>query len=237
MQQRAMQERERKRREEFEARARAEMVKIENQKKEEKKKKEQQERENFEILLSNTTFEQYLEIHIEKGEVETLYLDLDSFVKIRIAFILADEEEKINLVLNGPNAHGRTSILFRGDNKNYLFYEYETMRKGEYTIELINKGSKENDLYFMISEKLNKKSELLGSEKIDKISMLLNNIDNNINQLRNKKKIEIRQVNSHNEKVDKNNHSIVVYSIIEIFTMIVVFIAQNYYINSIVDNI
>ena len=67
--------------------------------------------------------------------------------------------------------------------------------------------------------------------------MLLNNIDNNINQLRNKKKIEIKQINSHNEKVDKNNRSIVIYSIIEIFTMIFVFVAQSYYINSLVNNI
>ena len=62
----------------------------------------------------------------------------------------------------------------------------------------------------------------------------MNNIDNNVNQLRNKKKIEIRQVNSHNDKVDNNNKSIVIYSIIEIFTMIIIFIAQSYYISSFV---
>ena len=56
--------------------------------------------------------------------------------------------------------------------------------------------------------------------------MLLTNIDNNINQLRTKKKFEIRQISSHNEKVISNNKSIVIYSIIEIFTMIIIFIAQ-----------
>ena len=78
---------------------------------------------------------------------------------------------------------------------------------------------------------------MIKPEKIDKISMLLNNIDNNIKQLRDKKRIELMQVNSHNEKVDKNNKKIVIYSIIEIFTMIIVFIAQSYYISSILSKV
>ena len=64
--------------------------------------------------------------------------------------------------------------------------------------------------------------------------MLLNNIDTNINQLRNKKKIEIKQVNSHNKKVTENNKWIVIYSIIEIITMSLVFLIQSCYINSLV---
>ena len=74
-------------------------------------------------------------------------------------------------------------------------------------------------------------------EKIDKISLLLNNIDNNINQLRYKKKIEVLKINTHNEKVEENNKYIVIYSIIEIFTMIIVFISQSYYISSLVKKI
>ena len=233
MEQKVIQERERKRREEFEARARAEMVRIENQKKEQKKKIEQEKRETFERQLQNMTFDDYVQINLEKGETESLYLDLESFTKIRIAFILTDEEKRINFIFSGPNPRGRTSVLYRADNKNYLYYEYETLRKGEYIIELQNRGSEENELVLVINEKVDKKKDILGSEKIDKISMLLNTIDGNINQLRNKKKIEIRQINSHNDKVNKNNKSIVVYSIIEIFTMIFVFVAQSYYINSI----
>ena len=45
------------------------------------------------------------------------------------------------------------------------------------------------------------------------------------------------QVNSHNEKVDKNNKKIVIHSIIEIFTMIIVFVAQSYYISSILSKV
>jgi hypothetical protein len=237
MEQKVILERERKRREEFEARARAEMIRVENERKEQKKKKEQEQREIFERQLQNMTFDDYVQINLEKGETESLYLDLESFTKIRLAFILTDEEQRVNFIFSGPNPRGRTSVLYRADNKNYLYYEYETLRKGEYIIELKNRGSEENELVLVINEKVDKKSDILGSEKIDKISMLLNTIDGNINQLRNKKKIEIRQINSHNDKVNKNNKSIVIYSIVEIFTMIFVFVAQSYYINSIVTNL
>ena len=237
MEQKVIQERERKRREEFEARARAEMIKVENERKEMRKRIEQEQREAFERQLQNMTFDDYVQINLEKGETESLYLDLEAFTKIRLAFILTDEEKRVNFIFSGPNPRGRTSVLYRVDNRNYFYYEYETLRKGEYIIELKNRGSEENELILVLNEKVDKKSDVLGSEKIDKISMLLNTIDGNINQLRNKKKIEIRQINSHNEKVNKNNKSIVIYSIIEIFTMIFVFIAQSYYINSIVTNL
>ena len=238
-QRRAQQEREMKRRREaYEARQ-SEMIRIENKRKEEKKKKEKEEREKFDKIISNTTFEEHIQISLDRGETETLYLDLESFTKIKMAVILTDEEEKISFVISGPNSRGRTSVLFRLDNRNYLYHEYESLRKGEYSIDITNKGSKENELIFLFNEHVNKdkKKDILNTEKIDKISLLLNNIDNNVNQLRNKKKIEIRQVNSHNDKVDNNNKSIVIYSIIEIFTMIIIFVAQSYYISSFVAKI
>ena len=237
MQQKLMQERDRKRREAFEARAKAEMIRIENQKKEQMKKKEQEERRHFENMISNTTFNEIIQISLERGETETLYLDLNAFQRIKMAIILTDEEEKCSFVFSGPNARGRTSALYKVNNKNYLYYEYESVRKGEYIFEITNKGSKENEFVFLLQENKEKKKDNIDTEKIDKISLLLDNIDNNINQLRTKKRIEIKQIHSHNEKVDKNNKSIVIYSIIEIFTMILVFIAQSYYISSMVKKI
>ena len=78
---------------------------------------------------------------------------------------------------------------------------------------------------------------MLNTQKIDKISMLLNKINDNLGNLRSKKNIEIKQINSHNEKITNNNKWIVIYSIIEIFTMILVFLFQSYYINSLVNKI
>jgi hypothetical protein len=231
---RLIQERDRQRREYMESRAKAELIKLEYQKKEEKRKKEQEERIKFDRIMSNITFEESIQISLAKGETETLYLDLNSFVKLKMAIILTDEEEKVNFVLSGPNSYGRTTVLYKAYDKNYLFYEYETLRKGEYMIEITNRGKDDNELVVLLNEQKQKKKDNIDTEKIDKISMWLNNIDNNVNQLRNKKKMEIRQVNSHNDKVNKNNRSIVYYSIIEIFTMIIVFFAQSYYISSLV---
>ena len=236
-QQKLILEREKRRREQFEANAKAELIKLENKKKEEIRKREIEERAKFENILSNTTFDENIQISLQKGETETLYLDLESFTKVKMAVVLTDEDQKVNFALSGPNSHGRTSVLYKINNRNYLYYEYETLRKGEYIVEIKNQGNKENELVFLVKEHNQKKKDNINTEKIDKISNMLNTIDTNINLLRNKKKIEIKQINSHNEKVDNNNRSIVIYSIIEIFTMIVVFIAQSYYISSMVSKV
>ena len=231
-------ERERKRKAEQEKNAKLEKIKIENDKKKEKLKKFEEDHNNFIKIISNNTFEEVIQINLEKGEKETLYMDLESFSKIKLAVAVSDkeEEEKINFFFSGPNARGRTSVLYQLYGKNFLFWEYETLRKGEYFAEIINKGTKDNEIYFLFNNQ-NKKKDVLNTEKIDKISMLLNNIDTNINQLRNKKKIEIKQVNSHNDKVTNNNKWIVYYSIIEIITMIMVFMIQSCYINSLVNKV
>ena len=228
-------ERDRKRKEEKEKAAKLEKVKIEEQKKKEKQKKFLNERYEFMKLVANTTFEEVVQINLQKGEKETLYLDLESFTKIKIIVFTLDseEEEKFNLFVSGPNARGRTSIIYQLFNKNQILWDYETLRKGEYLIEIVNKGTKENEFYLHLS-KGDKKKDNINPEKIDKISMLLNEIDINVNQLRNKKKIEIKQVNSHNDKVTDNNKWIVIYSIIEICTMIMIFLIQSCYINSLV---
>ena len=231
-------ERDIKRKAEQEKNAKLEKIKIENDKNKEKLKKFEEDHNNFIKIISNNTFEEVIQINLEKGEKETLYMDLESFSKIKLAVAVSDreQEEKINFFFSGPNARGRTSVLYQLYGKNFLFWEYETLRKGEYFAEIINKGTKDNEIYFLFNNQ-NKKKDVLNTEKIDKISMLLNNIDTNINQLRNKKKIEIKQVNSHNDKVTNNNKWIVYYSIIEIITMIMVFMIQSCYINSLVNKV
>ena len=229
-------EREKKRKEEL---AKLEKIKMEEKKEKEKEKKAEDGRFEFFKILSNKTFEEIISMHIPKGEKETLYLDLDSFKKIYIAVTTSDLDlnEKFNFFFSGPNARGRTAAIYQIYNKNYLFWEYETLRKGEFIAEITNKGTKDNDLVFFFGKYEEKKKDRIDTEKIDKISMLLNDIDSNVNQIRNKKSIEIKQANSHNEKVTKNNKWIVIYSIIEICTMILVFMMQSCYINSMIDKV
>ena len=205
-------ERDKKRKEEEEKKAKLEKIKMENEKKKKEKKEKLREEEKEFIfnILANNSFEEVAQVHLNKGERETLYLDLKGRTKIKIAIMLIDSDvdEKVNFFFTGPNARGHNIVIKQYYSKNFLFWEYETEKK-----------------------------DTINNEKIDKISMMLNNIDNNINQLRNKKKIEIKQVNSHNKKVTENNKWIVIYSIIEICTMILVFMMQSCYINSMIAKV
>ena len=216
-----------------------EKIKLEKKIKKEKLEENEIEKENFLMNLSNNSFEEAIQINLKKGESETLYLDLQSFAKIKIAIMTSDPdlEEKINIFFSGPDPRGHTYVIKYFYNKKYIFFEYETLRNGEYYAEITNKGTKDNEIYFYFSDVYNAKKDLLNTQKIDKISMFLNNINDNLDHLRNKKKIEIRQANLHNEKVSNNNKWIVIYSIIEIFTMIIVFLIQSIYINSLVDKV
>ena len=79
-----------------------------------------------------------------------------------------------------------------------------------------NRGTKDNDIIFVADERRGKKIDVLKSGNIDKISLLLNKIDNNVIQLRNNKRIEINKINAHNQRLNQNNKSIVFYSILEL---------------------
>ena len=232
-------EKQKKLREEQENKAKLEKIKIETQKKKEKLKQYEKERDTFTKILVNNTFKEVIQINLQKGESETLYLDLQAFSKIKLAIMVSDsdQDEKVNLFFSGPNARGHTTVIQNYYSKNFLFWEFEVPRNREYYAEITNKGTKDNEIYFLFNDMYNKKNDKLDTQKIDKISMLLNDIDNNMNQLRNKKRLEIKQVNSHNDKVSENNKWIVIYSVIEIFTMIMVFIFQSCYINSLVNKV
>jgi len=226
-----------KKAQEYEIKRQAEIVRIEKERIEQAKKKEQAEREEFQQKMIDSNFNEVIQIYLEKNEKDYLYFDLDSHQKIVIAFFLNDEEEKINFLFTGPDYRGSNIEFSRFIRKNFLFFEFEAPRKGEYIAELNNRGTKENEIIFAVNEKYDKKTDVLKSDNIDKISLLLNNIDNNVNQLRNNKRIEINKLNAHNQRVNQNNKSIVFYSILEVITMMGVFIGQSYYINSIVSNL
>lgn len=230
------QEIQRKANEHFESRRKAEMIRIEKEKIELQKKKEQEEREKFEEELINTTFSDNFNLLLERGEKEKLYLDMENDQNIVMAYFVSDQEEKIKLTIYGPDTRGKMISLYKLYKRNYFFIRFNAKRKGEYIVELWNTGSKENEINFFINENMDKK-DLLNAEKIDTISLLLKGIKKNINKLKRKKNNEIMLVNAHNDRVNKNNRSIAVYSIIEIITMIFIFAGQSYYIRSVVKTL
>ena len=222
--------------EHFESRRKAEMIRIEKEKIEMQKQKQAEEREKFEEELINTTFSENFNLLLDRGEKEKLYLDLELDQNIVMAFFVSDQEEKIKFTIYGPDTRGKMISLFSLYKRNYFFIRFNAKRKGEYIVELWNTGRKENEINFFINENVDKKG-LLNTEKIDTISLLLRGIKKNINKLKRKKNNEIMLVNAHNDKVNKNNKSIVVYSIIEIITMIFIFVGQSYYIKSVVKTL
>ena len=102
MQKRWIEEREKKRKEIEEKNANLEKIKVENLKKKEKEKYYFEARDSFLKLLANNSFDEIIQINLQKGESETLYLDLQSFAKIKLAVMVSDSDpdEKINQILS-----------------------------------------------------------------------------------------------------------------------------------------
>ena len=67
--------------------------------------------------------------------------------------------------------------------------------------------------------------------------MYLNEIDVKVNTMSVKQNLVNRKTERHNKSVDKHNKKIFIYSIIEVITMIVVFLLQTCYIKSIVEKV
>ena len=74
-------------------------------------------------------------------------------------------------------------------------------------------------------------------KKLDKITDYLNEIDEKINKMRMKQNIINKKTDAHNESVNKHNKEILIYSIVEVGTMVLIFVAQLFYIKSKVDKI
>ena len=226
------QEIQRKANEHLESRRKAELIRLEAEKKEIQKQKEMEEREKFDEELINTTFSDNFNLYLDRGEKENIYLDLELDQNIVLAFFVSDQDEKIKFTVYGPDTRGKMVPMIKINKRNYFLMKYAANKKGEYIVEIWNTGTKKNEINFFINENVEKKG-LLNVDKIDKISLLLKDIKKEVNKLKRKKMNEIMLVNAHNDKVNKNNKSIVVYSLIEIFTMIIIFVGQSYYIRSI----
>ena len=208
-------------------------IEKERQKKSMKKIKE---REKFQKWTSNLSFSDTFEICLEKKNSEKLYLNITNEPSIiYIGFILTDSEKEINFIFSKTNKNGVSSKINSVKNKNCYFLEYSAEEKGEYTIFLENKNSDKINVILFMKESIEENTnDNLQAEKLDKIFVYLKNIDNNINEMRTKQNIVNKQVETHNNRVNENNKKIVMYAIIEIFTMLIVFFAQSSYIKRIV---
>jgi ATPase subunit of ABC transporter with duplicated ATPase domains len=233
---------EEKRREEMIKRKNMERIRMENEQREKEKAKQKQmqlekEREEFERQVENISVSEFTNLYLEGKSGELLYHSVSKPCNLKIIFLLTDVQKTIHLTFNGPNGRGGTTLIRSFRSKNFLFYEHNAQIPGQYTFYLNNyHNSDETEVIFAINDDT-KTEESIGKQKVDKISGYLNEIDLKINQMRSKQNIINKKTETHNDSVNKHNKEILIYSIIEVITMLIVFAVQTFYIKSIVEKL
>ena len=233
---------EEKRKEEQRKREQLEKIRMEAERKQkeremQRKKQLEKEREEFEKQIENVTVSDFTNLFLEPKSGELLYHNLSKPCNLKIIFLLTDSQKTIHLTFNGPNGRGGSTLIKSFRSKNFLYYVYNAQHIGQYTFYLNNyHNSDETEVIFAISDD-SKTSDNLGKKNIDKISGYLNDIDSKINQMKAKQNIINKKTKTHNESINKHNREILIYSIVEVVTMLLVFIMQTCYIKNMVEKL
>ena len=233
---------EEKRKEEQRKREKMEQIRMEAQRKQkerelERKKQLEKEREEFEKQIENVTVSDFTNLYLDPKSGELLYHNLTKPCNLKIIFLLTDTQKTIHLTFNGPNGRGGTTLIKSFRSKNFLYYVYNAQHIGQYTFYLNNyHNSDETEVIFAISDD-SKTSDNLGKKNIDKISGYLNDIDSKINQMKAKQNIINKKTKTHNESINRHNREILIYSIVEVVTMLLVFVMQTCYIKNMVEKL
>ena len=213
-------------------------IQMEQKKKERDKYTEiiRKEREECEKQLHHFTFSDFMSISIPGKSSEVLYQNITNTSKIIFGFMLSDETKQIDFTFSGPNEHGRSTIIKSFKDRNCMYLEYEVKYIGLYTFFINNhKNSDDSEVNFAVN--LGLPSDKLGTEKIDKISGILHDINKNVNNMRTKQGLINKKTEAHNDSVNKHNSEILVCSIIEVFVLIIVFFGQTFYIKSLINKV
>ena len=215
-----------------------EKIQMEQQKKEKDKYTQiiKKEREECEKHLHNFTFSDFMSISIPGKSSEMLYQNITKPSKIFFGFMLSDETKQIHFTFSGPNEHGHSTLLKSFTDKNCLYLEYDVKNTGLYTFYLNNyHNSDDSEVNFAIN--LGQPSDKLGAKKLDKISGILHDIKKNVNNMRTKQGLINKKTQAHNDSVNRHNSEILVYSIVEVFVLIAVFVAQTIYIKQLISKV
>ena len=213
-------------------------IQMEQKKKERDKYTEiiKKEREECEKQLHNFTFSDFMSISIPGKSSEVLYQNITNTSKIVFGFMLSDETKQIDFTFSGPNENGRSIIINSFKDKNCMYLEYEVKYIGLYTFFINNhKNSDDSEVNFAIN--LGLPNDNLGTKKLDKISGILHDINKNVNNMRTKQGLINKKTEAHNDSVNKHNSEILLYSIIEVFVLIIVFFGQTIYIKGLINKV
>lgn len=208
-----------------------------SEKNDEEMNKLKEEKDEFDKQIEIFTLSDFTTLELPSKNIEIIYYKVNTPCTLKFAFYLSDSEKNIHMTLNGPDDKGSRKDLKTFTNKNFLFYEYKATHIGQYTFNLDNSpNSDKTEISFAIKNDL-KVDGNIGMKKLDKITDYLNEIDEKFNKMRMKQNIINKKTDAHNESVNKHNKEILIYSIVEVGIMVLIFVAQLFYIKSKVDKI
>ena len=139
--------------------------------------------------------------------------------------------------IGGPDGKGASKIYQTFTNKNFLYYEHKVEYPGQYIFYLDNmENSDISEASFAVKDDL-KKDKNIGIQKLDTISEYLDDIDEKIKKIRLKQNMINKKTEAHNDSVNKYNKEILIYSLAEVGTMVLIVVGQLFYIKSKVDKI
>ena len=192
-------------------------------------------KEQFDKLISVFTLSEFTTFEIPGRNLEFIYYHIKRPCTLKIAFYLSDNDKIIYMSISGPDGKGGSKTYKNFNKKNFLFYEHKAKYPGRYDFLLDNRDKDVVSISFAIKDDI--KDENIGTKKIDKISGYLNDIDSKINQMRLKQNIINTKTEAHNENINKHYKEILVYSFIEVGTMILILFGQLFYIKNKLDKI
>ena len=198
---------------------------------------EMEEKLKWEEQVKNFTFSILLTFLIKSGEDESFYEEITQPTTIRFAFMINHPTKKIDFTFSGPQKNGKKGVIVGVNNKNYFFYEHKANIAGLYTFSINNHKHKENAkiTFALNTDKVEEKT--IDTQNLDALSKRLNDIDNKMGELRMKANFVVKKVEGHNKSIIKHNKSIVIFSIIEVVTMVIIFIFQSFYLTKLVSKV
>ena len=185
----------------------------------------------WEEQVSNFSFSNFVTLRIESGEGETLYEEITEPTIMRFAFMVNHPTKKIDFSFIGPTKDGMNGTIAKAKEKNYFFFEFNAEIPGLYTFYINNKKYKSKAKVTFAFNAYKAEDKIIDSDKLDNLSQRLNNIDSKMGDLRLKANMVVKKVEGHNRSVVKHNRTIVIFTIIEVATMILIFIFQSVYIS------
>jgi hypothetical protein len=195
------------------------------------------EKEQFDKQIEIFSLSDFTTLELPGKKEEIIYYKVTTPCTIKFAFYLSDSEKLIDMNLLGPDHSGNSQNLLILKKKNFLYHEYKVTLPGMYTFHLNNYlNSDLTEISFAVKNDL-KVDGNIGKQKLDTISEYLNEIDEKINKMRTKQNIVNKKTEAYNDSVNNHNKEILIYSIAEVGTMVLIFIGQLFYIKSKVDKI